>query len=109
MRQALKDAGTKIERVKAVGGATRSEIWMKIIATALNLPIDLPADGEVGGAFGAARLGMIAATGADYREICLPPKIAKTIKPEASARQAYEDHYARYTRVYPAIKDIMPT
>jgi xylulokinase len=107
--EALRDAGTKIERVKAVGGATRSEIWMKIIATALDLPIDLPADGEVGGAFGAARLGMIAATGADYRAICTPPKIAKTIKPEASARAAYEDHYARYTRVYPAIKDIMPT
>lgn len=104
--EALKDAGTRIERVRAVGGGTKSELWLKIIATALGVPVDLPAAGDVGGAFGAARLGLIAATGASFREVLTPPKTARTIKPEAKARAAYEDHYGRYTRIYPAIKEI---
>ena len=34
------------------------------------------------------------------------PKTARTIKPEPRAREAYEDHYRRYMKIYPAIKEI---
>jgi len=104
--EALKAAGTVIERVTAVGGGSRSELWLKIIATVLGLPVDVPADGDFGGAFGAARLGFIAATGASYKEVCTPPRIAKTIKPDAKARAPYEAQYARYVQIYPAIRGI---
>ena len=42
----------------------------------------------------------------NYRKILTAPKTARTIKPEAKARDAYEEHYARYTKIYPAIKEI---
>ncbi len=103
---ALQDAGTNVKRVMAVGGGTKSELWLRIIATALGVPVDLPAAGDVGGAFGAARLGLMAATGASYRSVCTPPKIARTIQPDAKARAAYEDAYGRYQKIYPAIKEI---
>ena len=45
-------------------------LWLKIIATVLGLPVDVPTDGDFGGAFGAARLGLIAATGADFTARC---------------------------------------
>ena len=104
--EALKDAGTEVKRVTAVGGGSKSELWLKIIATVLGVPVDLPAAGDVGGAFGAARLGLIAATGADFRKVLTAPKTARTIKPEAKARDAYEEHYRRYVKIYPAIKEI---
>lgn len=104
--EALKDAGTEVKRVTAVGGGSKSELWLKIIATVLGVPVDLPAAGDVGGAFGAARLGLIAATGADFRKVLTAPKTARTIKPEAKAREAYEEHYRRYAKIYPAIKEI---
>ena len=104
--EALKDAGTEVKRVTAVGGGSKSELWLKIIATVLGVPVDLPAAGDVGGAFGAARLGLIAATGADFRKVLSAPKTARTIKPEANAREAYEAHYRRYVKIYPAIKEI---
>ena len=103
---ALKDAGARIERVTAVGGGSKSEIWLKIIATVLGVPVDLPAAGEVGGAFGAARLGLIAATGADWRSVLTRPKIARTVKPDSKAQEAYEAQYRRYAKIYPAIKEI---
>jgi xylulokinase len=104
--EALEAGGAKINRLMAVGGGTKSELWLKIMATVLGVPIDLPAAGDVGGAFGAARMGLVAATGADWRKAFSKPKIARTIAPEKSASAAYLDHYQRYTKIYPAIKGI---
>jgi xylulokinase len=102
--EALKSAGTKLSRVTAIGGGSRSRYWLASIATALDLPVDLPADGDFGAAFGAARLGLIAATGADPVEICSAPATAETIDPETALSAAYEDAYQRYRRLYPAIR-----
>lgn len=104
--EALKEAGTNINRVMAVGGGTKSDLWLKIIATALNVPVDLPAAGDVGGAFGAARMGLMAATGASYKTVCTKPKIARTIVPDAKLVSAYDAAYQRYAAIYPAIKNL---
>ncbi|MCR6502291.1 xylulokinase [Shinella sp. CPCC 101442] len=102
--EALKSAGTKLSRVTAIGGGSRSRYWLSSIATALDLPVDLPADGDFGAAFGAARLGLIAATGADPVAVCTAPATAETIEPETALSAAYEDAYQRYRRLYPAIR-----
>ncbi|AWI58905.1 xylulokinase [Sinorhizobium fredii] len=102
--EALRAAGTTLNRVTAIGGGSRSRYWLKSIATALDLPVDLPADGDFGAAFGAARLGLIAATGADPVATCYAPATAETIAPDVSLVAAYEDAYRRYRRLYPAIK-----
>ncbi|WP_439617579.1 xylulokinase [Shinella sp.] len=102
--EALRSAGTQLSRVTAIGGGSRSRYWLKSIATALDLPVDLPADGDFGAAFGAARLGLIAATGADPVAVCSAPATAETIEPEVALTAAYEDAYQRYRRLYPAIR-----
>lgn len=102
--EALKAAGTELPRVTAIGGGSRSHYWLKAIATALDIPVDLPADGDFGAAFGAARLGLIAAEGADPLAICTPPATAQTIEPDAALRQAFEDAYGRFRGLYPAIR-----
>lgn len=102
--EALKSAGTSLSRVTAIGGGSRSRYWLKSIATALDLPVDLPADGDFGAAFGAARLGLIAATGAVPTDILTAPRTAETIEPETALTAAYEDAYQRYRRLYPAIR-----
>lgn len=101
--EALKEAGTRLERVTAIGGGSRSIYWLKAIATALGLPVDLPADGDFGAAFGAARLGLIAAEGADPLAVCTAPATAATVEPDAALAGAYADGYARYRALYPAI------
>jgi xylulokinase len=92
--------------VTAVGGGSRSELWLRIIATVLNIRVDIPADGDFGGAFGAARLGLIAATGATVVSVCKPPKTAKTISPNAKLRGPYEETYHRYAKLYDATREI---
>ncbi|MBB3977470.1 xylulokinase [Rhizobium azooxidifex] len=103
--EALRLAGTNLSRVTAIGGGSRSRYWLKSIATALSLPVDVPGDGDFGAAFGAARLGLIAATGSDPVAVCQTPATAETIEPDASLASAYEEAYGRYRRLYPAIRD----
>lgn len=101
--EALKAAGTQISRVTAIGGGSRSPYWLSAIATALGVPVDVPADGDFGAAFGAARLGLIAATGADPLAVCTAPQTAHSFEPVGALTQAYEDAYDRYRALYPAL------
>jgi xylulokinase len=101
---ALKAAGTTLERATAVGGGSRSRYWLKAIATALDIPVDIPADGDFGAAFGAARLGLIAAENADPHEVLTPPQTAETVEPEPGLSSAYADAYRRYKALYPGIR-----
>ena len=103
--EALRTAGTQIERVMAVGGGSRSRAWLQIMANTLDLPIDIPAEGDFGGAFGAARLGLIAAEGADPIAVCRPPEIRNTVEPYAAAVESYAAAHRRYRALYPAIQE----
>ncbi|MFD1746860.1 xylulokinase [Rhizobium helianthi] len=104
--EALKSAGTSIERVTAIGGGSRSRYWLASIATALGVPVDIPADGDFGAAFGAARLGLVAATGSDPLSVFTAPKTAETVDPVSALSSSYEEAYRRYRALYPAIKSL---
>ncbi|MCB1494184.1 MAG: xylulokinase [Bauldia sp.] len=95
------------KRLLAVGGGSRSRYWLATIATILGLPIAVPEDGDFGAAFGAARLGLLAAEDADPFEICAPPAIRETIEPIAGLAEAYGAAHATYCDLYPAIKEAM--
>ncbi len=105
-QKALQTAGTTIDRVTAVGGGANSRYWLKAIATILNIPIDIPEDGDFGAAFGAARLGMLAAENLEPSTICTMPKIADTVEPEKNLTAAFDQAYDNYTRLYPAMKGL---
>jgi xylulokinase len=104
--EALAAAGARPARLIAAGGGSRSRYWMKLVATVLGLPVDLPADGEHGAAFGAARLGLIAATGAEPESVCPPPPILVSLEPEAALRPAFEDKWHRFRSLYPLLSGV---
>ena len=103
-RDALAATGTTIPRALAMGGGARSEHWIRVLATTLDIPLDLPAQGEFGAALGAARLGRMAATG-EGAEIATPPDIARTIEPDAELTDAFAAGHDRYRRAYTLLKD----
>jgi len=104
-RDALAATGTRIDRLLAVGGGSRSDYWLAAIATALGTPVMVPAAGEFGGAFGAARLAMMAVTGAGA-EIAGMPAIARTIDPVRDLAGAYDAGHARYRAAAAAIRGL---
>lgn len=100
---ALAGTGTRIERLVAVGGGSRSDYWVRAIATSLGLPIEIPVAGDFGGAFGAARLGLMAATGAGP-EIATRPATQRVIDPDPALAPAFAEAHARYRDAYAALK-----
>jgi xylulokinase len=96
------------KRLIAVGGGSRSRYWLSVIATVLNLPVAVPADGDFGAAFGAGRLGLCAAENADPFEVCAPPAIREVIEPIPALVDAYAAAHATYSDLYPAIKEAIP-
>jgi xylulokinase len=103
---ALHEAGTEIDRVTAIGGGSRSRYWLKLMATVLDVAVDIPADGDFGAAFGAARLGLMAATGADPGDVCTQPETIETIEPDRDLVPVFDDAWRRYGALYPAIASV---
>lgn len=104
-QRVLSDAGTKIDRLLAVGGGSKSALWLRLLATNLDMEIAVPEDGDFGGALGAARLGLCAAEGASPQSVMTMPPIRTVIAPDRSLSSAYSDQYARYRALYPAIEE----
>ncbi len=104
-RDALAATGTRLERATAVGGGSLSSHWLQIVASATGLIIDVPEAGDFGGAFGAARLGIMAAEGAGA-EIATPPVIARSIEPDPALADAFAAGHARYRAAYSAIRSV---
>jgi xylulokinase len=92
---------------RASGGGARSDLWLKIVASVLGIPIERTAV-EEGAAYGAALLGGVAAgTFASAQEAvdaCV--RIRDTVEPDPEWQRVYEDGYRRYTALYPAIKGV---
>ena len=103
--EAMRATGSAPTQIVAVGGGSRSEAWLEILASVLGLPIAVPRDGDFGAAFGAARLGMMAA-GAAGPEGLAPPAIRTTIEPRPSLAEPFQAAYERYRALYNALKEL---
>ncbi len=103
-QEVLEAAGSHVAEIDLVGGGSRSALWAGIIANVLGIAVHTVEDGEIGGAFGAARLARIAATGLSPAEVCPPAKRLRTFTPDKGVVDAYAERYALWSRMYPAIK-----
>ena len=104
-RDALAATGTKIDRLIAVGGGSKSDYWLSSIATALDTPVSVPVAGDYGGAFGAARLAIMAVTGAGAA-IATPPATDRTFDPLPGLVSAFDEGHSRYRVAQAAIKGL---
>ncbi|QBK31196.1 xylulokinase [Roseitalea porphyridii] len=98
-RDALAATGTQFERLLAVGGGAKSDYWLKALATSLGVAIDVPVAGDFGGAFGAARLAMMAAGDLDADGLSQPP-IARSFEPDAALADAFTEAHTRFRTAY---------
>jgi xylulokinase len=101
----LTELGVTAEAGRASGGGARSELWLRILASVLGLPLELTA-AEEGAAFGAALLGGVAAgvfeSPQDAIAACV--RIRETIGPDPAWQAHYAADLDRFRRLYPALR-----
>ena len=88
---------------RASGGGARSDLWLAIVASALELPIERPAV-EEGAAFGAALLGGVAAgVWRDVDEaVAATVRVRGVIEPDPAWIPRYRELQERFRALYPA-------
>jgi xylulokinase len=101
---ALAASGTRIAGADVIGGGSRSRVWMGILAACLDVPLHRLADGEHGGAFGAARLARMAVTGEAPAAVCGAPARVETIEPDPALAAGYAERLPRYRRLAAAMR-----
>jgi xylulokinase len=103
---ALRAAGTPVDRLLAVGGGSRSEEWLRIVATALDMPLHLPEGGAFGAALGACRLAMMADGRDDVAEA---PPTRRVIEPDPALRGAFDAGHDRFRKAFDVTRDLCAT
>jgi len=104
--EAAKKAGVNIQRLRSVGGCCKSDIWLKIKASIINMPIEIP-QATFGAPAGLA-LMMAPATGEyasveEAAESCV--QIEKVVYPVDEWIEHYDKMYGIFKSLYQHTKE----
>ena len=100
---ALRDAGSHPTSLLAIGGGSRSDVWLQLLADVLGLSIHRPAGAEVGPALGAARLALMS-LGMARDDVVSAPAIEKTFTPNAQRSALLAARAARFRAAYAPLR-----
>ena len=101
----LTESGADIKKALIVGGGSRSPYWLELIASALNINLEIPNNAEVGGAIGASRLAMIGA-GNNINTVITPNTIKKVITPNEKLTKFLKTRYDLFKDLYHSTKEL---
>jgi len=103
----LRTLGVEVGSARVSGGGARSATWLRILSSVLGLPLETTA-AEEGSAYGAALLGGVAGGMFDdvHDAVARCVRVGATIEPDPSAVAAYDDLYARFRTLYPALEPL---
>ena len=96
------------DRIVAVGGGARNELWLQIMSDITSVPQELP-QRTTGAAYGDAFLaglasGIVSSLGS-LRSGWV--RVERTIEPDPSVKLLYDDHYGVFRRLYTSTRDDM--
>ena len=99
--------GINIEKSKLCGGGAKSPLWRKLIASILNIKLEI-LKSEQGPGMGAAMLAMVAAGEyEDVKSACNKiVEVAEVIEPDPQLAKLYADRYEQFKEIYPATKEL---
>jgi xylulokinase len=103
----LRGLGVDAQVGRASGGGARSRLWLEIVASVLGVPLELT-EVEEGSAYGAALLAGVSngvfANAEEAVAACV--RVRDRIEPNEAWSRVYDEGYARYRALYPAVKSL---
>jgi xylulokinase len=104
----LAAAGVEVREIRAIGGGAKSRTWMQLKANIFNRPVSALNVSEAA-CLGAAILAGVAV--GEYRSAAEAAgalvKVVETYEPQPAEAARYAEQFARYQRVYPALRDLL--
>jgi gluconokinase len=100
----MRESGNDVREVRATGGFAQSDLWRRILAGALGMPIGFPS-GHQGSAFGAALLGMEALGMVDTIDIAADlVHVDDIVEPDAGEAATYAELLPTFGALYDALE-----
>jgi xylulokinase len=104
IHEAFAATAASAKRTVAVGGGTKSPLWLQIVSDVTGVEQELPAE-TIGASYGNALLAAIGAglipADTDWA------RIVETVSPSGASRELYDELYDLYGSLYPATRDIV--
>jgi xylulokinase len=101
----LRGVGVPIDELRAIGGGSKSAVWLQLRADVLGKPVSVPMTSEAA-SLGAAILA--AASVGHFPNAQAGAQawvtVARTFEPDAAMREIYELKYGNYLKLYPSLK-----
>ena len=104
--EALRQTGALPRTLYAIGGGAKSDYWLKLLATVLQIELQVPEDGDFGPALGAARLAQIASCGLDHNTVMRSPTVSRIVKPDPNLMDAFERAYQNFKQNFAAYRSL---
>jgi xylulokinase len=103
----LRALGVRAEVGRVSGGGAGSDLWVRVVASVLDLPLERT-ECDAGAAFGAALLsGVRAGVFADTAEaVARCVRVRERVEADAEWAAAYARGYERYRGLYPALRPL---
>jgi xylulokinase len=108
--EALAPTGIEIADFRAVGGGSKSDAWIQVCADVLGRPFVRPQVTEAG-ALGAAIIAGVGGGAFPSYESGVEAmvRLEHTFEPNPQQQELYERRFETYTRLWPLLKDYLPT
>ena len=107
--EVARNLGIDIKSSKICGGGAKSALWKRMIASILNVALEVPVS-EQGPGMGGAMLAMVACGEYPSVKACCDKlcAVASVIEPEPELVARYEARYQQFRKIYPAVKSLFP-
>ncbi|MBQ6966439.1 MAG: xylulokinase [Lachnospiraceae bacterium] len=109
MYEVAKSIGVCPKRTKICGGGGKSPIERQMVASILDITVDVPVS-EEGPGMGGAMLAMVAC--GEYATVeeaaAAIIKVKEVIEPDPILVKKYEEKYQQFKTLYPALKGVFP-
>ncbi len=104
----LTETGARPERGRVSGGGARSDAWLRIVSSVLELPLERTAADE-GAAFGAALLGGVAAGvwSGTSEAVAATVGVEGQVDPVPEWIEPYRELHETYRALYPALQSVL--
>lgn len=98
--QALAKTGIALNNLFVIGGGSKNDHWIKLLASALNRDLAITEASEAMAAFGAARLAFLGFNNLNHGDALSPPLITKEIKKDNELVKILDHRFQSWKELY---------
>jgi len=104
--ESLMQAGISIDRIRAVGGGSKSKRWMQLMADITGIPVEVMRAGEAGCLGAAILAGLGSGLYGGVEDLEDIAKTRRVFEPDSKKRDEYEDSFNTYLGLRERVKGL---